>query len=439
MHLGVLINGTGNHIGGWRQPDALVGAMDFDLLLKIARKAEEGCFDTIFMADSPSSSMNSSATDVVHLEVLTALAALAVTTSKIGLAATVSTTYSEPYNVARMFSSIDHMSGGRAGWNVVTSADPATAANFGLDAHPAKETRYERAAEFVDVVKGLWDSWDDGALMQDRASGQFIDRSKRHELNHKGRFFSVKGPLNCSRSPQGYPVIFQAGSSATGIAFAAASAEVVFVVQDTMSGSKAFVEKVRAEAAKLGRAPDSMKFLPGLAAIIADSPEAARDEIARLASYNDPDAALNQLSVRMGMDLTGLPLDGPAPEVPENNETRGYARILSAAAKRHGFNLGQLRDYASLAAGHAVFMGTPEQIADEMQAWVEAGAADGFNLLPASFGPFFDRFVDEVVPILQRRRLFRSEYSGQTLRDHLGLSRPDRPTPSEGARELTTT
>lgn len=427
MHLGVLINGTGNHIGGWRQPDAMVGAMDFNVLRRITETAERGRFDMIFLADSPSSSLNSSATDVVHLEVLTTLAGLAVTTENIGLAATVSTTYSEPYNVARMLSSIDHMSGGRVGWNVVTSADPDTAANFGLDAHPAKETRYERASEFVKVAKGLWNSWEDDALKEDRVNGEFIDKSKRHELNHKGRFFSIKGPLNASRSPQGYPVILQAGSSATGIAFAAETAEVIFVVQDTIKGAKAFVEKVREEAEKLGRDPTKIKFLPGLAPLVADTEDAGKAELAKLASFINPDAALNQLSVRMGMDLSGYALDGPVPEVPDNNETRGYARILAAAAKRHNFTLAQLRDYGAMAAGHAVMIGPAEKIADEMQAWFEAGAADGFNILPPYWGPGFDRFVDQVVPILQKRGLFRSEYTGKTLRSHLGLNRPEFP------------
>lgn len=427
IHLSVLINATGNHIGGWRRPDADIGAHDFGVLHRIVEVAERGKFDMIFLADLPASAVNAAARDVVHLEVMSVLAALAVTTKNIGLAATVSTTYSEPFNVARMFGTIDHMSGGRAGWNVVTSSDPIIAHNFGLDAHPSKDIRYDRAAEFVEVVKGLWDSWEDGALRQDKASGIYIDTAKRHELNHKGKFFSVKGPLNVARPPQGYPVIVQAGSSPVGIAFAAKAAEVIFVVQDTIEGAKAFADKVRTEAEKAGRDPSSLIFLPGLSPIVADSEEEAKQILADLGNNVDPAAALQRLSVRMGMPLSGLPLDGPVPEVVEDSNTRGYARILSAAAKRHGFNLGQLRDYAALASGHAVMMGPAAKIADEIETWFEAGAADGFNLMPAWFPGSFTRFVDEVVPILQKRKLFRQEYTGRTLREHLGLARPPHP------------
>jgi N-acetyl-S-(2-succino)cysteine monooxygenase len=424
MHLGVYVMGTGHHVAGWRLPEAQAGAENFPLLLQIAQTAERGKFDLFFLADALNTGPTLHPSILVRLEPLTVLAALAACTSRIGLAATASTTYSEPYNLARAFASIDHISGGRAGWNVVTGAFPEAAANFGHESHPPHAKRYAIAAEFVDVVKGLWDSWEDDAIIMDKTGGQFADLAKMHALDHKGEFFSVKGPLNISRPPQGHPVIIQAGASDAGRDLAASIAEIVYAVQQEIEPAKELATDLRARAAKFGRDPNHLKILPGVCPIIGETEADAKRKLTALGELSDPVAALKVLSDRLGHDLSALPLDAPVPSLPPSSIMQGHAVTLSALAAKHSMSLRELRDFTAAAMGHRLLCGTPEFVADGLEEWFVAGAADGFNLMPPWFPGAFDDFVDQVVPILQKRGLFRTEYTGRSLRDHLGLPRP---------------
>ncbi len=426
MHLGVYVMGTGHHVAGWRLPEAQAGAENFPLLLQIAQTAERGKFDLFFLADALNTGWDAHPSIMVRLEPLTLLAALASRTSHIGLAATASTTYSEPYNLARAFASIDHISGGRAGWNVVTGAFAEAAANFGHESHPPHAKRYAIAAEFVEVVKGLWDSWEDDAIIMDKVSGRFADTDKMHVLDHKGEFFSVKGPLNISRPPQGHPIIIQAGASNTGRDLAASIAEVVYAVQQELEPAKAFASDLRARAVKFGRDPSHLKILPGVCPIVGETEADAKRKLAVLGEVSDPVAALKVLSDRLGHDLLSYPLDGPVPSLPPSTVMQGHAVTLSALAKKHNMSLRELRDFTATAMGHRLLCGTPDSIADGLEEWFVAGAADGFNLMPPWFPGAFDDFVEHVVPILQKRGLFRTEYTSRTLRGHLGLPRPPR-------------
>jgi N-acetyl-S-(2-succino)cysteine monooxygenase len=427
MHLGVFVLGTGHHVAGWRLKEAQAGAENFKLIEQIALTAERGKFDLIFFADALNTGPKVHPSVMVRLEPLTLLAALAMRTSHIGLAATASSTYSDPYNLARAFATIDHLSGGRAAWNVVTGAFPEAAANFGHANHPPHDLRYAIATEFVKVVKGLWDSWEDDAIVMDKHSGQFADIAKMHELNHKGEYFSVKGPLNVSRPPQGYPVIIQAGASDVGRDLASSIGEIIFAVQQDLTAAKIFAADLRARAVKAGRNPNHMKIMPGVCPIIGTSEADAKAKLAALGDFSDPVSALKVLSERLGHDLSSYPLDGPVPTLPTSTIMQGHAATLSALAKKHNMTLRELRDYAASAMGHRLLLGTPEQIADGLEEWFVAGAADGFNIMPPWFPGAFEDFVDQVVPILQKRGLFRTEYSGHTLRDHLGLPRPAHP------------
>jgi N-acetyl-S-(2-succino)cysteine monooxygenase len=425
MHLGVFVLASGHHVSGWRLPGAQAGAENLPLIAQIARSAERGKFDMLFLADALNTGADVHPSMMVRLEPLTLLAALAMTTKKLGLAATLSTTYSQPYNVARAFSSIDHISGGRAAWNVVTGAFPQAAANFSSVPHPPHDRRYAMAAEFVDVVRGLWDSWEEGAIVMNRDTGQFADTSKMHALDHQGEFYTVKGPLNISRMPQGQPVLIQAGASDSGRDFAAQIAEVVFSVQQDMEKAIAFANDLRARAVHFGRDPAHMKIMPGVAPIIGGTEAEARAKLAELGALGDPAAALRVLSERLGRDLSGYDLDGPVPDLPESEWMQGHAVTLTALAKKHRMSLRELRDYASCAMGHRLLVGTPEQVADGLIEWFDSGAADGFNIMPSWFPGAFDDFVDQVVPILQRKGKFRLDYEGATLRDHLGLPQPE--------------
>jgi len=427
MHLGLFILGTGHHVAGWRLQEAEAGAENWPLIERIAKTAERAKFDLVFFADALNTGPNVHPSVMVRLEPLTLLAALAVRTTHIGLAATASTTYSDPYNLARAFASIDHLSGGRAAWNVVAGAFSEAAANFGHASHPPHDVRYAIAAEFVNVVKGLWDSWEDGAIVMDRATGQFADTSKMRELNHKGKYFSVKGPLNISRPPQGYPVIIQAGASETGRDLAASIAEIVFAVQQDLEIAKNAAADLRTRVVKFGRDPRHMKIMPGVCPIIGSSEADAKVKLRALGEFSDPVAALKVLSERLGHDLSSYPLEGPVPELPQSAIMQGHAVTLSALARKHKMTLRELRDYAASAMGHRLLIGTPEQVADGLEEWFLAGAADGFNIMPPWFPGAFDDFVEQVVPILQKRGLFRTEYTGRTLRDHLGLPRPAHP------------
>lgn len=433
MHLGMLAMGAGNHVAGWRMPEAQFGSENLALLQRIARTAERGKFDFIFLADNVNTGPKAHPGIMLRFEPTTLLSALAMSTSRIGLAATASTTYSEPYNLARLFASLDHLSGGRAAWNVVTGYNPDAAPNFSRDRHPDHAERYAMATEYLGIVKGLWDSWEEGAAVGDKATGVFVDAKRMHVLNHEGPYYKVRGPLNITRPPQGYPVIVQAGASDAGRNFAAREAEVVFTMQQDLDEALAFAEGLRRECEAAGRPRSSMKIMAGVSPIIGSTEEEAKAELAKLSALTDPETALRVLSDRFGHDLSKYALDEPFPELPPSpSATLGIATTLTSVARRRNMTLRELRDYASASVGHRVVYGTPEQVADALEEWFVAGAVDGFLILPPYFPGPAERFVDEVVPILVRRGLFREEYEGHTLREHLGLARPAHPASGAG-------
>ena len=427
MHLGTIVLATGHHVSGWRMPGAEFGSENIDLIKRIVATAERGKFDLVFFADGMVSGADAHPGMMIRLEPLTMLGALSMTTSRIGLVATVNTTYSQPYNVARAFSSLDHMSSGRVGWNIVTGASPKAAFNFGNEIHPDHSLRYERAAEYLKVTKGLWDSWEDDALVADKRSGIYMDVSKMHYLDHQGKFFQVKGPLNSSRPPQGYPVIFQAGASETGKGFAVESAEVVFGVQQIIEDAITFTQDLKDRREKTGRSRDSIKIMLGVAPIIGTSYEDAKAKVRELGRLVDPISALKVLSDRLGHDLKGYDLDAPVPNLPDSTTLQGHATVLKSAAKKFNMTLRELRDYVAVSAGHRIIIGTAEQVADDLQIWFERGAADGFVVMTPYCPAPDDEFVDQVVPLLVKRGVFREDYEGTTLREHLGLPRPSHP------------
>lgn len=423
MHLGVFVLGTGNHIAGWRYPGAADSFMSLPVIQEIARTAERGKFDLLFLGDSLNAGVNNHPSFTARFEPLTMLAALAATTTHVGLGATSSTTYGEPYSVARVFASLDHLSGGRAAWNAVTSSGPDSAANFGRE-HPRHDARYEVAEEFVDVVRGLWDCWDDGAVIADRVTGQYIDPAKVKTLDHKGRFYQVKGPLNIARCPQGQPIILQAGSSDVGLALAARTADVVFSVVQDFGEAQVAYRALKDRLPAFGRRETDVAVLPGVMPIIGATDAEARAKLNHLQSFVSPTNAAALLKNRLGIDVSGFPPDELVPELPLPDTSHGFARAMLAKAKRDRMTWRDLINLTGAARGHWVICGTPAAIADTLEEWFHGGAADGFNILPPYFPGSFDDFVDQVVPILQARGLFRRDYAGTTLRDHLGLTRP---------------
>lgn len=434
MHLGVFLRGVGHHLASWRSPRVRSGAeMSFAHYRDMAATAERGKFDMVFLGDSVCVRERPEGERVevlerlghlVHLEPLTLLSALAVTTEKVGLVATASTTYNEPYHIARKFSSLDHISGGRAGWNVVTSTSKAEANNFNRDDHMAHAQRYERAHEFLDVVTGLWDSWDDDAFLADKVGGRYFDDRKVVEIDHHGKHFQVKGPLNLSRSPQGHPVIVQAGSSEAGQQLAARTAEVIFTAQRTLAEGRKFYGEVKSRLAGFGRRPDQIKIMPGVFAVVGRSEQEARDRYEELQALVDPIPGIAMLSRTAGVDLRQYPLDAPMPSFGGNNIQQSRPQLISALAEREKLTIWQTILSIAGARGHHVMVGSAAQIADELEARFREGAADGFNLMPPFQPGGLTDFVDLVVPELQRRGIFRTEYEGTTLRDHLGLTRP---------------
>ncbi len=434
MHLGVFWLGTGNHSAGWRYEGATTRNSSWPVVQAGARTAERGKFDLFFISDSVVMDPGDHPSFVSRFEPTTLIAALAAVTRHIGLGATVSTSFSEPFDVARTFASIDHLSGGRAAWNIVTSTHNAAALNFGRERLNEHDLRYEIATEFVDVVRGLWDSWDDGAIVADKATGTFLDSSKVRPLNHKGRFFSVKGPLNIERCPQGQPVIIQAGGSPPGQELSARSADLVFsVVNGDPASAKAAYDSLKQRVVKHGRSPAHVPILPGVMPIIGETDEQAKEQLARLQGWLTSTNAMALVSQRLGHDISGYPLDGPVPDFPEKTERgQAFSKTLLEMARREKMTLRDLYNVTAAARGHWVIYGTPKRIADIFEEWFTAERADGFVVMPAYFPGAFDDFVDLVVPELQRRGLHRREYSGATLRDHLGLARPER-TPSRKA------
>ena len=430
MHLGVFVLGSGNHSAGWRMDGAFTTHMELTEMQAIARIAERGKFDLVFISDSMAMDPTDHPSFMCRFEPTTLITALAGCTTHVGLGATVSTSFSEPFNVARIFGSIDHITGGRAAWNVVTSSNPRVALNFSMDEHLEHELRYERANEFVDVVRGLWDCWDDGAIVADKATGRFIDAERVRRLNHQGRFFKVRGPVNMARCPQGHPVIIQAGGSPSGLELAARTADVVFSVVQELEPAKAAYADLKGRMAKYGRAPEALAVLPGVMPIVGDSDSQAREILAKLQSWITPTNATTLVASRIGYDVSGHPLDGPVPPPPLSQGSRTFHSVLYEMAKRENMTLRDLYNLTAAARGHWVLCGTPQGIADTLEQWFVEGAADGFNVLPAWFPGAFDEFTGRVVPELQRRGLFRREYAGPMLRDHFGL-----PRVTAGARE----
>jgi|SRR5579862_41326 len=423
MHLGVFWLGTGNHTAGWRYEGAAASNCSWPVVAQGAQIAERGKFDLFFVSDSAAMNYDDHPSFQTRFEPTTLVAALSTVTRYVGLGATMSTSFSEPYNVARTFASLQHLSGGRAAWNVVTSTHQAAAQNFGKDEVGEHGLRYEVANEFVDVVKGLWETWDEDAVVGDKTTGTFVDESKVRPLNHKGRFFSVKGPLNIQRSPHGDPLIIQAGGSAPGQELSARTADLVFsVVNGDKESAKAAYDSLKARVIKHGRAPDAVSILPGVMPIIGESDEQAREQLDKLQSWLTPSNALALVSNRIGFDISSFPLDGPVPEFPAaTNRGQSFSVALLDMARREKMTLRDLYNVTAAARGHWVIYGTPRRIADTLEEWFVSGFADGFVIMPAYFPAAFDDFVNLVVPELQRRGLYRQDYSGPTLRDHLGL------------------
>jgi len=433
LRLGAFIMATGHHVAAWRHPGSQVDSgINIDHYIEVAQTAERGLFDQVFVADSPGlwhkgdDESLSRQGRVSHFEPVTLWAALSAVTKHIGFVATASTTYEDPYLLARKFASLDHLSKGRAAWNVVTTAADNVHGNFGLDAHPDPHLRYERAHEFVDVVKGLWDSFEDDAFVRDPDSGVYFDPKKLHALNHVGKHFKVKGPLNIERSPQGHPVIVQAGSSEDGKELAAATAEAIFTAWTSLAEAQAFYRDVKSRMAKYGRRPEQLLVLPGISPVIGRTEAEAQAKWAELQRLIHPSVGLNTLANFWPADeLRRFDLDAPPPWYPEPPKgVNSRAHVVIELARREQFTVRQLYEYLAGARGHWVVVGTPASIADQMQSWFENGAADGFNVMPPVLPQSLNEFVDLVVPELQRRGLFRTKYEGRTLRENLGLERP---------------
>jgi len=430
LRLGAFMRPVSIHTAAWRYPGAFPDAnFNFAHYKRFVQTLERGRFDAFFMADHlavmnmPMNALKRSAT-VTSFDPLTLLPALAVVTEHLGLIATASTTYNEPYHVARKFASLDHISGGRAGWNVVTSANPNEAMNFGLEEHLEHGERYDRAREFFEVVIGLWDSWADDAFIRDVETGIYFDPEKMHVLNHKGPHLSVRGPLNVARPIQGWPVIVQAGASEAGRQLAAETAEVIFGSSNNLGDARRFYADVKGRLQAFGRSRDHLKILPGAFVVVGDSAAEARAKKARLDSLVHPDSGIATLSVQLGHDVSGLDLDGPLPELPESNASKSSRQKLMDMAKRDNLTVRQLAQYVGGSFGVLEIIGTPAMIADQMEEWLVTEGCDGFNVMFPYLPGGLDEFVDRVVPELQRRGLFRREYEGATLRENLDLPRP---------------
>ncbi|MFJ1298550.1 LLM class flavin-dependent oxidoreductase [Pseudomonadota bacterium AL_CKDN230030165-1A_HGKHYDSX7] len=431
--LGAFLMQTGHHIAGWRLPDAQADAgSNFRHYVELAKLAESAKFDAIFLSDSSGvrsthlpSLARMARTD--FFEPVTLLSALAAVTERIGLIATVSTSFHEPYNVARKFATLDQISGGRAGWNLVTSSGATEAQNFNRDTLPEHAERYARAREFHNVVLGLWDTWDEDSFPRDKASGIYVDTDKLYPLHHRGPHFQVRGPLNVNRSPQGRPVVVQAGASEDGRDLAARTAEVIFVAHQTFDEARAFYADIKGRLPAYGRHPDEVKIMPGIFPVVGRTQAEAEDKFEQLQSLVDPVVGVALLSTVIGgIDLSGHDVDGPIPALPETNGPKSRQQLLLDLARRDGLSIRQLYLRIAGARGHQQVIGTPQSIADQLQQWFEEGGADGFNIMAPWFPGGLAEFIELVLPELRRRGLFRTEYEGRTLREHLGLARPAR-------------
>ena len=429
LHLNAFLLSVGHHEASWRLPESdAFASTNVNHYIQLARIAERGKLDSLFLADGPVLWGHIGQRPAGTLEPTVLLTALAGATEHIGLIATASTTYNEPYNLARRFASLDHISGGRAGWNIVTTAGVDAARNFNLTALPAHADRYARAAEFVDVSLKLWDSWEDDAVLGDKERGVWGDESKLHPPQHVGRYFRIEGALNVPRCPQGYPLLVQAGSSEDGKELAAQYAEAVFTAQQTLEDAQTFYSDLKGRVRALGRDPDSIKILPGIVLALGSTEKEALALEAELEQLIKPEYARRQLAQILrvepeSLDLDReLPADLPSEDHIESQKSR-YTLVVSLA-RRERLTVRQLLGRLGGGRGHRTFAGTPEQVADAIQLWWENGAADGFNVMPPVLPSGLTAFVDHVVPILQRRGLFRSEYEGKTLRENYGLPRP---------------
>ena len=431
MKLGLFIEGGGHHMAAWRHPGvASNGRIRIESFMDAAQTAERAKFDMVFTADTNASF---GADDIFYwthssaasrLEPLTMLGALSAVTKHIGLVATMSTTYAEPFSVARFFASLDQISHGRAGWNLVTSLTDAEAKNFGKETHAAHADRYVRAREFAQVVLGLWDTWEDDAMIYDKQAGVYLNPDKLHFLNHKGAHFSVRGPLMVQRSQQGRPVVVQAGGSEDGRQLAAETAEVIFTVQQEIDAAREFSKDVKARAANLGRGPDAIRILPGVMPVVGKTRAEAEAKYEELQELIQPEIGVRQLSSYFGFDLSEFPIDGPVPEPRETNGEQARVKMISEMAKRENLTIRGLYKKIIGQRAHRVLKGTASDIADALEEWFIGGACDGFNVLPPTFPRDLNDFCNEVVPELQRRGLFRKEYEADTLRGNLGLPYP---------------
>lgn len=433
MRLGAFLMATGHHVAAWRHPDSVADAgVNFAHQKLLVQAAEAAKFDLVFVADSDGFwyGGNNAGMGRTHagagFEPLTLWSALAAVTKHIGFVSTVSTTYNEPWHVARKFASLDLISGGRAAWNVVTSANEHAAPNFGRAEHPDHAARYRRAVEFLDVVLGLWDSWEDDAFLRDKAQGEFFDPSKLHPLHHEGEFYHVRGPLTVPRSPQGHPVIVQAGSSEPGRDLAARTAELVFTAQLRLEDAQEFYGDLKGRMARYGRHPDHLKIMPGIFPVVGQTQAEAEAKYQALQDLIHPGVGLAMLAgVGGGMDLTAFPVDGPVPQdLPVSETHRSRQRLLLDLAARENLTIRQLYMRIAGARGHWTVIGTPAVIADAMEEWFTRGAADGFNVMPPVLPGGLTDFVTLVLPELRRRGLFRTQYEGRTLRENLGLPFP---------------
>ncbi|MBD1551235.1 LLM class flavin-dependent oxidoreductase [Pseudomonas typographi] len=433
LHLGAFIMGVGHHAAAWRLPGAAPANLTRPGYFKaLAQTAERGKFDYLFFADRLALSdrygnnLDASVRYLAgsRLDPVALLGLLAGATSRIGLAATASTTFNDPFSVARRFATLDHLSEGRIGWNIVTSTNDGEALNFGDQPILEHEARYRRAKEFVEVALGLWDSWEDDALLHNGHTGEFAEPSRVHYLNHQGEYFSVRGPLNVPRSPQGRPVLIQAGSSDTGQDFAAELADVIFTAQPDITKAQAFYQRVQQRVREHGRAEGALKIMPGVMPFVAASREQAQARFAELEANVHPLAGLALLADSMNHDLSVYPLDEPLPALAEIRGNQSRFKLVQELSQREGLTLRELGKRFGGSRSHRVLAGTAKDIADDLEQWFEGGACDGFNIMPPYLPEGLDTFVEQVVPELQRRGLFRRDYQGSTLREHLGLARP---------------
>ena len=429
LHLNAFLMEAGHHEAAWRLPDSNPRA-DFDLShwIGLAQLAEAAKFDSLFLADGPALTGSGEFRPPGQLEPFTLLTALSQHTSRIGLIATVSSTYNEPYNLARRLASVDHVSGGRAGWNIVTSAGADEAANFGLDDRPSHARRYERADEFLTIAKALWDSWESAAVLADKEAGRYADPQRLHRIDHKGRHFTVAGPLNVERPPQGYPLLVQAGSSEDGKTFAARHAEAIFTAHQTYERAAEFYRDIKTRAKTVGRDPDGVLVLPGIVPFIGSTEKEAAELARQVDELRVPEYGLSQLAWNFEVDPSVFELDAPLPDFilarPKLEGAQSRSDLIIELAVREELTVRELLSRLGGGRGHFTFVGTPEQAAETIIAWFEGGAADGFNIMAPTLPSALETFIEHVLPIIREKGLFREEYLGSTLREHYGLPIP---------------